>query len=449
MGVRQYGLEFRAHARTDFLRPRSPFESQLRMPTRELLVGEQVREAASKCQHRTVGFFGANKRLLERANRLETLRRQKRSRCAATSVLKQGQVGHCLPQGRGSKRVPSVQPEICICCPELIETVIPSGTSVAICKSRDSAAPLYRPPQNPKHAAVKAALPRLRTILDPPVFSTAAQGAVNKSMPVGTSEPPADPQDLVARALTILQEKTPPKHQSTDSLIRRQILSDGSECPLPIRYFDAQYLAATFLTDFCRASELLTGTGLQPLRQEDGQAVVVLFCGEYRDTDIGSYNEVGLSILSVAPGDPMPAIFVTNLPVTSSRANRAGREIWGFNKFVAEIDIRREAKRFVTTVCDFENALIGTFEGTFGPSIPTPPTNLSTFSMLSGRLLRTQSQVTTPLQVGKGDSFVLKVGVAAHPMVANLRTLGLDGKNPVLVEYADPAQALLFPGTAI
>ena len=52
----------------------------------------------------------------------------------------------------------------------------------------------------------------------------------------------------------------------------------------------------------------------------------------------------------------------------------------------------------------------------------------------------------TPLQVGSGDNFVLRVGPSRHPMATNLRNLALDGKRPVLVQYADPAQALLFPG---
>jgi hypothetical protein len=34
----------------------------------------------------------------------------------------------------------------------------------------------------------------------------------------------------------------------------------------------------------------------------------VVSCWEYRDTDLGPYNEVALAILSVAPGDPVPAI---------------------------------------------------------------------------------------------------------------------------------------------
>ena len=52
----------------------------------------------------------------------------------------------------------------------------------------------------------------------------------------------------------------------------------------------------------------------------------------------------------------------------------------------------------------------------------------------------------TPLQLGNGDSFLLKVGPSNHPMARNLRALGLDGARPVLLQYADPAQSLLFAG---
>jgi hypothetical protein len=88
---------------------------------------------------------------------------------------------------------------------------------------------------------------------------------------------------------------------------QQRILSDGKACTLPIRYFDAQGLLATFLTDLHRAAELLKGTDLQPASQEDGKAVVVLGCFEYRKTDIGAYNEVVLMFLARAPGDHISA----------------------------------------------------------------------------------------------------------------------------------------------
>jgi hypothetical protein len=42
----------------------------------------------------------------------------------------------------------------------------------------------------------------------------------------------------------------------------------------------------------------------------------------------------------------------------------------------------------------------------------------------------------------------LQIGESTHPMAANLRSLGLDRLTPVLVQYAEPFQSLLFPGQA-
>jgi Acetoacetate decarboxylase (ADC) len=222
---------------------------------------------------------------------------------------------------------------------------------------------------------------------------------------------------------------------------------------LPIRYFDDQGLIATFLTELNRAAELLKGTGLHAVPQEDGKAVVMLGCFEYRKTDLGPYNEVGLCILAAAPGDPIPANYVTNLPVNTAVANRVGREIWGYNKFVAAIDINRDGKKFSTTLRDPENITIGGLEGKRGASVHDtlrqPTTDMLTFSLLEGRVIKTLIRLLTPFHASSGDSFVFKVGMSGHPMAANLRTLALDGARPVLVQYADPFQALLFPGRGL
>ena len=260
-----------------------------------------------------------------------------------------------------------------------------------------------------------------------------------------------NPGDLVTRALGILAEDHMKGHETrpTDLQLQRRVLSDGTECPLPIRYFDVQCLVATFLTDLDRAAELLKGTSLLAVSQEDGKAVVVLYCIEYRITDIGPYNEVGLTVLAAAPGDPIPANYVVNLPVTTAVANRAGREIWGYNKFVAAIDVKSEGKKFSTILRDTENVLVGALEGSRGASIPTPPADILTFTLLNGRVIKTVIRVLTPFHASSGESFVFKVGTSRHPMTNNLSTVALDGARPVLVQYANPLQALLFPGRAL
>jgi Acetoacetate decarboxylase (ADC) len=282
----------------------------------------------------------------------------------------------------------------------------------------------------------------------------------------------ADPVDLVARAFAILdQEKmrncarflegvniaSRPARPSVrlgpastaDLQLQRRLLSNGAECFLPIRYFDVQCLVATFLAAPDRASELLESAGLQPTLQEDGRAVVDLYCIEYRKTDIGPYNEVGLTVRAKAPGDPIAANYVVNLPVTTAMADRAGREIWGYNKFVAAIDVNSEGKTFSTVLRDSDHEIIGALDGERGVSAPAPATDILTFSLDQGRLIKTTIRVLTPSLASSGDSFVLKVGTSRHPMTANLRTLSLDGARPVLIHYTDPFQALLFPGRAL
>ena len=308
-------------------------------------------------------------------------------------------------------------------------------------------------------------------ILNAGAAPAGARRAGPQFAPSASSAPVTDPGDLVARALAILAEEgmtsdetqsgdrpvqprvlggtTSGETQSVDLPLQRPVLSDGTVCPLPIRYFDVQCLVATFLTDLERAAELLKGAGLQAVPQEDGKAVVLLYCIEYRVTDIGPYNEVGLTIVARAPGDPIPAIYVTDLPVTTAAANRAGREIWGYNKFVAAIDVKRDGKKFSTTLRDLGNATICVLDGTLGASVPAPPNDILTFTLLNGRLIKTRIQVLTPSRVSSGDSFIFKVGASAHSMTSNLRTLALDGARPVRVQYADPFQALLFPGRAV
>jgi acetoacetate decarboxylase len=280
----------------------------------------------------------------------------------------------------------------------------------------------------------------------------------------------AHPDDLVARALSILsqgnnskvqnrgpnavqnQSAHPPnivrqsRTQSADLKLQRRMLSDGTECPLPIRYFDVQCLVATFLTDLDRATGLLKGTGLQPVSQADGKGIVLLYCIEYRITDIGPYNEVGLTIVATAPGDPIPANYVLDLPVTTEVARRIGREIWGYNKFLAAIDVRSNDKRFSTILRETDREIIGTFEGERGVSIATAPADILTFTMFKGKLLKTVIRVLTLSHVSSGQSFVFKIGTSRHPMTDHLRALALDGARPAFVEYADPFQALLFPG---
>jgi Acetoacetate decarboxylase (ADC) len=237
-----------------------------------------------------------------------------------------------------------------------------------------------------------------------------------------------------------------PQTQPTFLPLQLRTLGDGSLCTLPIRYFDAQLLIATYLTDYGRAAALLKDTGVVAVPQMTGQALVAFGCFQYRKTDIGAYNEVGVAILATSPISPVPALYVVHLPVNTAVANRAGHEIWGYNKFVASIDIAETGDAFAMTIRDPSGVTIARFNGTRGASVTMPPNDIVTFSILDGRLMRTVIQMMTPSQVGSGSGFSLQIGESTHPMAENLRSLGLDSLTPTLLQYAEPFQSMLFPG---
>lgn len=294
-------------------------------------------------------------------------------------------------------------------------------------------------------------LPKSAAPIALPGHITNPEELVSSALAILAGHKPAPALELPLPQLPPLRADTTPANIGRQSApnalpLQQRSLNDGSSCPLPIRYFDAQLLIATYLVDYARASALLKNTGVLAVPQGVGQALVAFGCFQYRRTDIGPYNEVGLAILATSPKSPVPALYVVHLPVDTASANRAGHEIWGYNKFVASIDIADSGNNFAMTIGDPDNATIARFNGTRSASVTMPPNDIVTFSIFEGQLMRTVIQMMTPSQLGSGSGFLLKIGESAHPMAGSLRTLGLDGLSPELVQYADPFQSLLFPG---
>jgi Acetoacetate decarboxylase (ADC) len=326
-----------------------------------------------------------------------------------------------------------------------------------------------------------ASLPRISAIQAPPLSGAPSSLGANEviELPsaagIAAPSPLTDPAELVSAALAILSghkgtpapaldlppPQVPPLRVDTTPAnlgrpnaaantlpLQQRTLSDGSVCALPIRYFDAQMLIATYMVDYGRAAALLKDTGVVAVPQGIGQALVAFGCFHYNKTDIGPYNEVALGILSSSPKTPLPALYILHLPVDTEAAHRAGVEIWGYNKFLASIDIAGSGNDFSMAIRDPDKVTIARFKGTRTASVSMPPNDIVTFSMLDGQLIKTAVKMMTPSQLG-GGVFSFKTGESGHPMAGSLRTLELDGLNPVLVQYADPFQSLLFAGQAV
>lgn len=232
---------------------------------------------------------------------------------------------------------------------------------------------------------------------------------------------------------------------------------------LPILYYDTSNVLAFFHAPADAAAVLLDGTGLKPAFKLLGRTVVGLSFYEYRHTSVGAYNEVGLAIpavdaaqrrgpaMLIEPLRPLASrrlgFFVVDLPVTTAIADAAGRELWGYPKFVTGIDFGYAGRHVAMRVADPASATdILRLEGRPSPGLPAPPMSLVTYSMLDGRRVRTTVNVRGRLRVGLGGSVRLAVGDSRHPMAEHLRRLGLDGKRPFLVAGTHRFQSRLNAG---
>ncbi len=121
----------------------------------------------------------------------------------------------------------------------------------------------------------------------------------------------------------------------------------------PLFYYDFTALTVAFMTPLSRIRALLPSPAMHPLRLTPWHGVTMLAAFEYRDTDIGPYNEVGV-MFPITLQKPAPVLtgllramaegpmtYIWQLPVTTEVARYLGVELAGFPKFVADIKFDR------------------------------------------------------------------------------------------------------------
>jgi hypothetical protein len=235
---------------------------------------------------------------------------------------------------------------------------------------------------------------------------------------------------------------------------------------LPILYYDVTNVVAMFRADRAGAERILEGTGLTLAFGRGEQALVGVSFYEYRRTTVGVYNEVGVAIFCVPDGQRPSRLgpaelyaplslrkvgaYVVDLPVTTAAANAAGRELWGYPKFITDIPFRLEGRAIDTGVLDPDDgSSICRLSGTIGRGVPTPPMSLVTYTRLDGSLIRTHVNVRGIVKACGPGSTRLCVGDSSHRMANNLRMLGLIDEKPVAVLVTNSFQSLLHAGVGV
>ena len=210
---------------------------------------------------------------------------------------------------------------------------------------------------------------------------------------------------------------------------------------MPVEVRDAANGVAIFMVPVAAAQKLLPGDAFEIVDGGDGQAQLVLGIVDYRDNDLGDYNEVAI-VFFVRPrgGAPETAgTFIYKLPVNQSFTCEAGARIWGFPKTVEEItyeyaDDRASGK----LVMDGQHVFTLTLpRGSVAPgTAPDPPMEGITYTYIDGVPHRTRFTTGgTGNVVTAGDAGVT-LTLGTHPIAEALRGLGLPSA-PIMSSWTE------------
>lgn len=245
---------------------------------------------------------------------------------------------------------------------------------------------------------------------------------------------------------------------------RNVVSTSEGNVTMPILYYDNSQMIAFFWID-CDKAQALLSDGLEVVRF-GRKALAGLAFYSYRQTSIGSYNEVGTAIACVPKGTPVPrfpllsllkpldksvvGFNVIDLPVTTPAACAAGREIWSYPKFVTPIDFSLKAGRFDGAVHDPAGGEpLCNFVGNIGLGIPAPLINLILYSVHKGDMLRTLVNIRAKGRMCLPGSLRVRIGASPHRMAENLRAMGLQNAKPAFVAHTRGLQLRLNSGAIL
>jgi len=206
---------------------------------------------------------------------------------------------------------------------------------------------------------------------------------------------------------------------------------------LPVAVRDASSGTVMYMVDREAASRIIPGE-FEADEAAPGKTQLCLVVVDYRDNDLGDYDEVGVVFFVRPKGQPEAEVgtYIHWLPVNQEFTRAAGCEIWGFPKTVEQIDFQLDDAS-ATCRLDMEGEHVLTLSLPRGGDGETPETAALGYTLLDGAPHRIEfsrggkGESTRP--GGEGVSLVL----GSHPVADALRSLGLPDLPPLLSSWSE------------
>lgn len=211
----------------------------------------------------------------------------------------------------------------------------------------------------------------------------------------------------------------------------------GRTVTLPAVVRDAANGSVLYMVDAAAASKLVPDA-FEVVESAPGSTQLTLIVVDYKDNDLGDYDEVGVIFFVRPRGEPEAPLgtYIRWLPVNQSFTCEAGCRIWGFPKSVEQIDF---SYGDASATCRLEMGGKHVFTLTVprGGDRETPVSEATGYTLIEGvphRLVFTRGgrgEQTVP----GGAGVVLELG--DHPIADELRSLGLETAEPLLSAWSE------------
>jgi hypothetical protein len=210
----------------------------------------------------------------------------------------------------------------------------------------------------------------------------------------------------------------------------------SAKIDLPIMYYRDDSFIGVFGAALEPVRALLPSHELFPVTLPDGRGIVAVAAFNYAETSAGPYGEIGIVIPCTLRKEAPPFMpllleerypgfgwFVQHLPVTSLVARDGGRVVYGYTKFISNMDFqKRPAYQSVRLSEGDAHILTLTVQQT--GMMLRDNRSLVTYSVKDGDLIKTTIPVRSVYQMAFTPGCgVLELG--DHPIADELRSLDI------------------------
>jgi hypothetical protein len=230
----------------------------------------------------------------------------------------------------------------------------------------------------------------------------------------------------------------------------------GMKGKLPVFYYDNTSITAIHTASTQKVQNLLPNQDMRPIEFLPGRCLVAFTAFEYRRTDIDPYNEFSIAFLITFRCTQIPMFtaawqmlkrrftaYVWQLPVTTEIARAGGVELYGYPKFIADIEFQRKEGSITCNLSEHGKKILS-LKGQAPATHRGKEIRYVTYSIKDGIPLLA-NVVVNPLEFSESRSSQATELILSkeHSISQALMNLDLSAK-PIMYQYSPRTEAILF-----